>query len=407
MDNISSFPMNSTALASLSPEVSTFLDLSADSANSSQSSEYSTFQPFSINFTDLEQYTTTYTEYYDYEYEQEVDDDTMRALHVFSMFIYTVAFLLGVTGNGLVIWITGFKMKTTVNTVWFINLAIADFIFTFFLPLSVAYIALGFHWPFGTFLCKLNSTMAFFNMFSSIFFLMVISIDRCICVVMPVWSQNHRKPSIAIFIAIGVWFCAFVVSLPYFFFRTTGVTEPNGTIINCYNNYGFSIYDDSDALFHQFLNRYQATISARFVIGFLLPFLVIVFCYAFIVFRLNRNHLATSSKPFKIITAVIVCFFLCWLPYHILSFLEFSFYAKRMPPGRWLSIGVPITSSLAFLNSCVNPILYVFVGQDFRAKFRTSILAVFEHAFTDEATQTTSDLTTKSKSTTMGESQIA
>ncbi|KAJ1132605.1 hypothetical protein NDU88_010912 [Pleurodeles waltl] len=301
-------------------------------------------------------------------------------------------------------------MKRTVNTVWFLNLAVADFIFTFFLPLSISYIALGFHWPFGNFLCKLNSTVAFLNMFASIFFLMVISIDRCISVAMPVWSQNHRTPRLAIFIALAVWAAALIVSLPYFIFRTTDVLEPNGTVINCYNNFGFPDDDVSEEAYEEayavWVRRYSAVIWARFVIGFFLPFSVIVICYFSIAIRLSRNHLATSSKPFKIIIAVIVCFFICWFPYHVFSFLELSANARGDQIGKLLSIGVPITSSLAFINSCVNPILYVFVGRDFKEKFRTSILAVLENAFTEEASQATNNTAMKSKSSSMAESQI-
>uniref|UniRef100_A0A8C3ICL7 G-protein coupled receptors family 1 profile domain-containing protein n=1 Tax=Chrysemys picta bellii TaxID=8478 RepID=A0A8C3ICL7_CHRPI len=161
----------------------------------------------------------------------------VSSIHVVSMVIYSIAFVLGVTGNGLVIFITGFRMKRTVNTIWFLNLAVADFIFTFFLPFSVAYTALGFHWPFGRALCKINTTLAFLNLYASVYLLMVISIDRCISVVRPVWAQNHRTPNLALLVALGVWVVALALCSPNLYFRHTAPSPNNENITNCYNNF--------------------------------------------------------------------------------------------------------------------------------------------------------------------------
>ncbi|XP_078510010.1 chemerin-like receptor 1 [Lissotriton helveticus] len=385
--------MTSALLEPSSLDTTPFPESSVNITTFSPSSVYTPFPPLSTNLTCPEEFPTP-GDYYNY-YEE--DEGTNAALNGFIMFIYSVAFFLGVTGNGLVIWITGFKMKRTVNTVWFQNLAVADLLFTFFLPLSITYIALGFHWPFGKLLCKLISAVFFLNMFASNFFLMVISIDRCISVIMPVWAQNHRTPRLDIFIALVVWAASLIVSLTYFIFRTTDLKGPNATDIICYNNFGLE--------YEVGISRYSALIWAKFVIGFLLPFPVIVICYIIIAIRLSRNRLATFSKPFKIIIAVIVCFFICWFPFHVFSFLELAVYTQRDSPGNLHTIGVPISTSLIFINSCVNPILYVFVGRNFKDKFRTSILAVLENAFIEKASQATNKTAMKSKSSSTVKSQ--
>lgn len=111
-----------------------------------------------------------------------------------SIVAYSLVFVLGTTGNGLVIFITGFRMKRTVHTVWILNLAIADFTCSFFQLFNIVHVGLAFHWPFGSIMCKLNHTIVFLNLFASIYLLMVISIDRCIAVQCPVWAQNRRTP---------------------------------------------------------------------------------------------------------------------------------------------------------------------------------------------------------------------
>ncbi|XP_077196956.1 chemerin-like receptor 1 [Paroedura picta] len=330
------------------------------------------------------------TVYYDYEYDEDYIFTLHERLKVLSMVIYSIAFVVGVLGNGLVIFITGFRMKKTVNTIWFLNLAIADFTFTFFLPLSIAYLAMDFHWPFGEAMCKLNSTIAFINLYASVYLLTVISIDRCISVLAPVWAQNHRSPRCASFVALGVWILALVLSAPSIHFRKTLQKED---VINCYNH--FSSDRNHSRVIH------QAMTTSRFIFAFVIPFYVIILCYGAIVLRLKRDRLARSSKPFKVITAVIVAFFICWFPYHVFSFLEIRAY-KDPNLHLVIMIGHPLTSSLAFINSCLNPILYVFMGHDFKERLKRSILAVLESAFTEDSQATTQ---TKTKSSDSQDSQ--
>uniref|UniRef100_A0A8D0BII6 G-protein coupled receptors family 1 profile domain-containing protein n=1 Tax=Salvator merianae TaxID=96440 RepID=A0A8D0BII6_SALMN len=144
-----------------------------------------------------------------------------EVMEIVSMTIYSITLLLGTVGNGLVIFLTGFCMKKTVTTIWYLNLAVADFIFAVCLSLEIISTALENHWPLGRLMCKLDAVIPFLNMFASVFFLTVISADRCISVVHPVWAVNHRTLGRAIQIAIFIWVAASMLSFPYFIFRDT------------------------------------------------------------------------------------------------------------------------------------------------------------------------------------------
>nr|DBA15828.1 TPA: hypothetical protein GDO54_003288 [Pyxicephalus adspersus] len=138
-----------------------------------------------------------------------------ETLEILYLVVLSVIILLGITGNGLVIWFVLFRMKKMVNFVWFLSLALADFTFCLILSLTVTERTLGY-WPFGTFMCKVNLLALYLNMSASVLQLTVISIDRCISVVFPVWCRNHRTPRLAIKVVLAVWIVSFLFNIPYF-----------------------------------------------------------------------------------------------------------------------------------------------------------------------------------------------
>ncbi|XP_031589383.2 chemokine-like receptor 1 [Oreochromis aureus] len=310
-----------------------------------------------------------------------------QSLNTMSIIVYSLIFLLGVLGNGVVIWVTGFKMKKTVNTVWYLHLAVADFIFAAYLPLNVAYKILGMHWPFGKIMCRLNTMVLFLHMFASVYILVVISVDRCVSVVWPVWAQNHRNLRKASCVSLCVWILAFILSAPCFFFRNTEKVSEKGKIL-CFNSYAISDNYELPSVIQMQKFRHQAMIITRFFLLFVVPFTVIVSCYAVIIQRLRRNRVlaSKSSRPLKIIATIIITFFLCWAPFHIMSLIELVKFRAAAPNKTLvyvIAVGNPLTRSLAFFTSCLNPLLYVFMGQDFKKEIRKSILNWLETAFQD------------------------
>ncbi|XP_039178663.1 fMet-Leu-Phe receptor-like [Crotalus tigris] len=365
------------------------LQQESEETHTKRSSDYSKGEVTSEGLAWSEEMSNT-TE--DYEFEDFFADHErlQERMQIASLVICSFAFVLGVLGNGLVIFITGFRMKKTVNTVWFLNLAIADIIFIF--SLIFVHAAVVFKWYINQFLCKMNKTLFFLNLYASVYFLMVISIDRCIFVRHPVWAQNHRTPWLTSFVALGVWILAFLLSSPHLYF---GGTVKNMKVMNCFNDYG----NTTDIKMY----RRQNIIISNFVFAFVIPFTVILLCYGEIVLKLRKGQLFQSSKPYKVITAVFVAFFVCWFPYHVFSFIDLK-YSSRLDMWLAVDIGVPIASCLAFINSCLNPIFYIFMAQDFKDSLRKSFLSAIENAFTEEVRQTSA--TNKTRSSAELESQL-
>ncbi|XP_071968977.1 C3a anaphylatoxin chemotactic receptor-like [Engystomops pustulosus] len=237
--------------------------------------------------------------------------------------------------NGLVIWIAGFRMKKTISAVWFLHLAIAD-------CLCCASITLRVIWKAeliksSKYIYKTLMTISLIiPMSASVLLLTAMSVDRWISVMWPFWAKVHRT--------VVIWMLCLVV---------TGLV--------CY----FSLFYDSRAN----IQLIETSLLIRLVVLFVIPFLLIFTSYVTIFFKLRKSKRPQrSQRPYRIITAVILCFFICWSPLHVWPLIPMD--------GRdalQLEIEYTIIFFLTYLNSCINPIIYVFMDQDFRHGFLRSI----------------------------------
>nr|XP_056702343.1 chemerin-like receptor 1 [Euleptes europaea] len=295
-----------------------------------------------------------------------------QVMKMVSMVIYSITLALGTTGNGLVIFLTGFRMKKTVTTIWYLNLAVADFIFAVSLSSEIVYMALDYHWTLGRLMCKLDSMVTFLNMFASVFFLTAISADRCVAVMCPVWALNHRTLRLASFMAACIWVAAFALSLPYLRFRDTK-HYPGGSV-GCI--YSFGSEEDGDLR----TQRHLSVVVTEFTVGFLVPFAIILACYCSIVVKLRGSLFGRFGRSFKIIATVVLVFFCSWFPYHLFSILE-TLEDDSLELKKTLDIGSPLAHGLFCLNSCLNPLLYTFIGTGCHAANGRSFLSSFKGAF--------------------------
>lgn len=140
---------------------------------------------------------------------------------------YTITVLLGTTGNAVVIWMSGFRLKANATNVWLVNLAVADLIFCLTRFISLIKKLFYDYWPFGIFLCKFNGFFKYTNMFCSVFILAVISLDRALCVWRPVFIRQRRTLRAARVISVGVWTVAVIFSVPYFVYRKIHIGKNN------------------------------------------------------------------------------------------------------------------------------------------------------------------------------------
>ncbi|KFO36523.1 N-formyl peptide receptor 2 [Fukomys damarensis] len=324
-----------------------------------------------------------------YESERTLHESVgYRVLWIFPMVLLSVTCVLGVLGNGLVIWVAGFRMACTVTSICYLNLAIADFSFTTTLPFLIVSMARRGKWPFGWFLCKSINIVVDLNLFGSVFLIALIALDRCICVLHPVWAQNRRTVSLAKKVIVGPWILAGVFALPAFIFSNTVNDEQR----NVYCFVSFESLGSTEEEQEKVLFAILPPLGiVRFLIGFFMPMSIIFMCYGLITAKICRMGMMKTSRPFWVLTAVVASFFICWFPFQLIMLLV-SVWAKEIETYEdelnVLLILIPQAMSLACFNSCLNPILYVFVGHDFREKLIHSLPIRLEKALSEDVVQT-------------------
>ncbi|XP_073451186.1 C3a anaphylatoxin chemotactic receptor-like [Aquarana catesbeiana] len=283
--------------------------------------------------------------------------------HLFSVLVFCFTTLVGVPGNALVLWVTGVKMKWTMTTIWFWNLAVADIICC----LSLPFVIMQFFYPdwlYGPMLCKMIPPITHLNMFTSVFTLVAISVDRCILVVLPIWARNHRGVRTAWMTCLAIWTLSSMMCLPKVLYQNFKTSD---------NRTSCSLEEDMRKLTSYF----------HMVFGFLLPFLIVSTCYISVAFILhNRRFEEVGNKIIKVSLGIIVAFFITWAPFHIMGVVMIYIESDVVEVLNLFS------QSMAMFNSCINPILYVFMGKDMKDKVRHSIAELIQNTFSEYLSKT-------------------
>ncbi|XP_053707044.1 somatostatin receptor type 5 [Synchiropus splendidus] len=276
--------------------------------------------------------------------------------------IYIIVCVIGLVGNTLVIHIVLHYSKIeSVTNIYILNLAIADELFMLGLPFLAVQNTLQ-TWPFGSFMCRLVLTVDSINQFTSIFCLTVMSIDRYLAVVHPIYSSKWRRPKVAKMVNGTVWALSFLVVLPVVIFAN--IQKPGG---HC----NIAWPQPADIWSAAFI-IYTSTV------GFFCPLLIICLCYLLIVFKVRSSgkkvhatsikHRKSERKVTRMVVIVVAVFVLCWLPFYALNIVNLLVSLPSDYQGLCYFVVV-----LGYANSCANPIVYGFLSDNFKRGFRKAL----------------------------------
>ncbi|XP_051258446.1 leukotriene B4 receptor 1 [Dicentrarchus labrax] len=306
--------------------------------------------------------------------ETIVDNQTATTM---GALILTLVFLLGFPGNLFIIWsILARARKQSVTTLLILNLAIADGSLMALTPFFIVYLVMK-RWVFGNVMCKVLFYLCLVNMYASIQLIMLMSIYRLVAVLWPQRLSLITGRKTVLRVLAVVWVLVMVASVPAMIFRRVEPKKITGVLV-CES-------------FHDGDNETVLQYMLELVLGFLIPYGVIVVSYIRILRRIQKTKFGRRIRSEKLILAIVLTFCIFWLPYHLINVVQITSALCPEGPIRnkldkiWHSSRA-VTSSIAFISSCANPVLYFFAGKSYIRREGLAFMArLFEGTGLDSA----------------------
>lgn len=262
--------------------------------------------------------------------------------------------------------------------VYVLNLAFADLLLLMRTPMMLGYVAHNYSWPFGRVFCHMIMFLRCLGLYANAFLLCAVALERCLCLLKPVWSRM-RRPTWAVPLACSLmWLMATIFAVPYIY--SAVLKEVNGTF-QCQESGEFKM-----ALF-----------VTETIAGFILPLLVFLGSNLAVVITVHKAvPLTPTTTPktshrmtrmYQVLFLTMLLFLTCWVPYFVFRFL----LALAKGPPTWATLytraahGMYVSLFLVYTKSALNPVMYVFAARGLSSAIKASLISTIERLFSDES----------------------
>ncbi|XP_064630394.1 prolactin-releasing peptide receptor-like [Lineus longissimus] len=288
---------------------------------------------------------------------------------------YVVIFVVGVTGNSLVVFVVARnKAMQTITNIFITNLGCADIMMCLlavpFTPLA----AFLDDWPFGEVMCQIIPMSLAVSVFVSTLTSTAIAIDRYFVIVYP--FKPRMKAWLCLLLIISIWIISCSVSLPLAIYRR--ITVDNGD-----RQCGEDWPD---------INSRKFCIITLFFLQYVVPCCVITFCYWRVsgVLRMRAKakigsgnksrekeemEIRRKRRTNRMLIAMVAIFVGCWMPLNVVLLTQEAH--PRIETWQWLKLIFFIAHIIAMSSAIYNPFLYAWMNENFRKEFKQVLPFLF------------------------------
>ncbi|CAD5235763.1 unnamed protein product [Bursaphelenchus xylophilus] len=293
------------------------------------------------------------------------------------LILYVLIITLGVLGNGLVILsVIRHKSLQSVRNLFIVSLSCSDIVASLVSGSVTPISAFTKIWLFGETLCKFVPLIQGSSLCFSTLTLTAISIDRFILIIYPTKRSIQTKHALRM-IALNC-LIATSISLPMVFKQK---------LVDYGDFCGqFCTEDWKEDTFAR-----SAYGTMVFILQFVVPFVIITFCYMMISIRLGQGILVKDRntdqqqltqqqseqrktalkrrlRTNRMLIAMVAVFLLCWTPAVLFNFLRDYQWLPNVVARQEYLFGV-ITHCISMSSTVWNPILYTMLNEQFRLAF--------------------------------------
>ncbi|XP_060777188.1 C-C chemokine receptor type 1-like [Neoarius graeffei] len=265
-------------------------------------------------------YKDGYSDYYslkpdDYKPQVYNNSNVMDFSQVFLPTVYSIVFIVGFIGNGLVLCVlVKYHKSFNMSDLCLFNLAISDLLFLISLPFWADYAA-NSNWAFPEFMCHAVTALYMLGFYGSIFFMILMTVDRYAVIVHTSTSliPKHWSVRASIALALFVWTLSLVASLPAISFSK----------VNTISNVSKCMVEYSKRKMWKSFHYIELNIF-----GFIIPLSVMLFCYSHIIPILMTMKSQKKHKAVRLMVVLVTVYFLFWTPYNIILMRHNDFQHK-------------------------------------------------------------------------------